>query len=81
MHAATAKVYYKIMRDKLDHKYKGNRYYNFLVVFVGLFFAAYMIMPDEWRKARPTNIGCFYLQQQLPSLLPQTATEIKTTNM
>ena len=38
------------MLDKLDHKYKSNRYYNFFVVFVGLFFAAYLIMPDEWRN-------------------------------
>ena len=39
--------------DKLDHKFKGNRYYNFFVVFVGLLFAAFIIMPDEWRKPAP----------------------------
>ena len=47
------KVYNETMRDKSNHKYSGNRYYNFLVVFVGLFFAAYMIMPDQWRKPAP----------------------------
>ena len=41
------------MLDKFDHKYKGNRYYNFFVVFVGLFFASFIIMPDEWRKPAP----------------------------
>ena len=47
------------MLDKFDHKYKGNRYYNFFIVFVGLFFAAYMIMPDEWRKPAPLILAVF----------------------
>jgi len=47
------------MRNKFDQKYKGNRYYNFLVVFVGLFFAAYMMIPDEWRKLTPLILAVF----------------------
>ena len=47
------------MLDKLDHKYKDNRYYSFFVVFVGLFFAAYLIMPDEWRKPAPLILAVF----------------------
>ena len=47
------------MLDKFDHKYRGNRYYNFLVVFVGLIFAAYMIMPGEWRKPAPLILAVF----------------------
>ena len=53
------KVIYEIMFDKFDHKFKGNRYYNFVVVFVGLFFAAFMMMPDEWRKPTPLILVVF----------------------
>ena len=48
-----------MMFDKFNHKYKGNRYYNFLMVLVGLFFAAYMIMPEEWRKPAPLILAVF----------------------
>tara|TARA_B100000989_G_scaffold229234_1_gene176138 strand:- start:2339 stop:2545 length:207 start_codon:yes stop_codon:yes gene_type:complete len=41
------------MFDKFDHKFKDNRYYNFVIVFTGTFFAMYLIVPDEWRK--PTS--------------------------
>ena len=41
------------MLDRLDHKYNRSRYYNFFVVLVGLFFASFIIMPDEWRKPAP----------------------------
>ena len=47
------------MFDKFDHKFKGNRYYNFFVVFVGLFFAMFMILPDEWRKPAPLILAVF----------------------
>ena len=47
------------MLDKFDHKFKGNRYYNLVVIFVGLFFAAFMIMPDEWRKPAPLILVVF----------------------
>ena len=47
------------MFDKFDHKLKGNRYYNFFVVFVGLFFAMFMILPDEWRKPAPLILAVF----------------------
>ena len=47
------------MFDKFDHKFKGNRYYNFFVVFVGLFFAMFMILPDEWRRPAPLIIAVF----------------------
>ena len=53
------KIFCGIMFDKFDHKFKGNRYYNFVVVFVGLFFAAFMIMPDEWRKPAPLILVVF----------------------
>jgi uncharacterized BrkB/YihY/UPF0761 family membrane protein len=56
---AAKKVFYGIMLDKFDHKFKGNRYYNFVVVFAGLFFAAFMIMPDEWRKPAPLILVVF----------------------
>ena len=52
-------VYNRIMLERFDHKYKGNRYYNFIVVFVGLLFAAYMIMPDEWRKPATIILAVF----------------------
>jgi hypothetical protein len=41
------------MLNRLDHKYNRSRYYNFFVVLVGLFFASFIIMPDEWRKPAP----------------------------
>ena len=41
------------MLDRIAHKFKGNRYYNFFVVLVGLFFASFIILPDEWRKPAP----------------------------
>ena len=47
------------MLDKFDHKFKGNRYYNFFVVFVGLFFAMFIIMPDEWQKPAPLILAVF----------------------
>ena len=47
------------MLGKFDHKFKGNRYYNFFVVFVGLFFAMFMIMPDEWRRPAPLMLAVF----------------------
>ena len=56
---AAKKVFCGIMFDKFDHKLKGNRYYNFVVVFAGLFFAAFMIMPDEWRKPAPLILVVF----------------------
>tara|TARA_B100000963_G_scaffold218274_1_gene190326 strand:+ start:127 stop:441 length:315 start_codon:yes stop_codon:yes gene_type:complete len=56
---APEKVYCGIMLDKLDQKYKGNRYYNFLVVFIGLLFAAYMIMPDELQEPAPLILAVF----------------------
>ena len=52
------KAYYETMLDKFDHKFKGNRYYNFFVVFIGLFFASFIIMPDEWRKPAPLVLAC-----------------------
>ena len=56
---AAKTVFCGIMFDKFDHKFKGNRYYNFVVVFAGLFFAAFMIMPDEWRKPAPLILVVF----------------------
>jgi len=47
------------MFDKFDHKFKRNRYYNFFVVFVGLFFAMFMILPDGWRRPAPLILAVF----------------------
>ena len=47
------------MLNKFDHKFKGNRYYNFFVVFVGVFFAAFLLMPDEWRKPATLILAVF----------------------
>ncbi len=56
---AAKKGFWDIMLNKFDHKFKGNRYYNFVVVFAGLFFAAFMIMPDEWRRPAPLILVVF----------------------
>ena len=45
--------------DRFNHKFKDNRYYNLVVIFVGLFFAGFMIMPDEWRKPAPLILVVF----------------------
>jgi len=47
------------MFNKFDHKFKGSRCYNFFVVCVGLFFAAFLIMPDEWKKPAPLILVVF----------------------
>ena len=47
------------MFDKFDNKFKGNHYYNFFVVFVGLFFAMFVILPDEWRRPAPLTLAVF----------------------
>jgi len=31
-----------------DHKFKNNPIYNFLLIFVGLFFAFFITRPDNW---------------------------------
>jgi len=41
------------MFDKFDHKFKGNRYYNFFIVFAGLFFAIFLVLPDAWLRPAP----------------------------
>ena len=41
------------MFDKFDHKFKGNTHYNFFVVFVGLLFAAFLVLPEDWRRPMP----------------------------
>ena len=48
-----------MMLNKFDHKFRENRYYNFFVIFVGLFFAMFMIIPDEWRKPAPLILVVF----------------------
>jgi len=47
------------MFDKFDHKIKGNRYYNFFILFVGLIFAMFIILPDEWRRPTPLILAVF----------------------
>jgi uncharacterized BrkB/YihY/UPF0761 family membrane protein len=41
------------MFGKFDHKFKGNRFYNFFIVFAGLFFAIFLVLPDAWRGPTP----------------------------
>ena len=41
------------MFEKFDHKFSGNKHYNFFVVFAGLLFAAFLIMPEEWHRPMP----------------------------
>ena len=41
------------MFEKFDHKFKGNKHYNFVVVFAGILFAAFLILPEEWRRPMP----------------------------
>ena len=41
------------MFEKFNHKFKGNKHYNFFVVFVGLLFAAFLVLPEEWRRPMP----------------------------
>ena len=41
------------MFEKFDHKFKGNKHYNFFVVFVGLLFATFLILPEAWRRPMP----------------------------
>ena len=41
------------MLDRFDHRFKGHRYYNFFITFAWLFFAVFLILPDEWRRPAP----------------------------
>jgi hypothetical protein len=50
---------YNTIPNKFDHRYHGNLYYNFFAVFVGLFIAADMIMPDGWRNPAPLILAVF----------------------
>ena len=45
------------MLNKFDNRYDGKCYYNFFVVFFGLFFAAYIVTPDGWRKTVPVILA------------------------
>ena len=47
------------MFDKFDHKFRDSRYYNFVIVFAGTFFAMYLILPDEWQKPLPLILVVF----------------------
>ena len=54
-----AKTEGNLMFEKFDHRFKGNRYYNFFIVFAGMFFAAFLILPDEWRRPAPLLLTVF----------------------
>ena len=41
------------MFEKFEHKFKGNKQYNFFIVFAGLLFAAFLILPEDWRRPMP----------------------------
>lgn len=38
------------MFEKFDHRFKGRKSYNFFITFVGLIFAAFLILPDDWKN-------------------------------
>ena len=38
------------MFENFDHKFKGKKGYNFFIIFVGLQFASFLILPDDWRS-------------------------------
>ena len=41
------------MFDKFDHKFKNNKHYNFFVVFAGLLFGVFLVLPEDWRRPMP----------------------------
>lgn len=41
------------MLDNFDHKFKGKRGYNFSVIFVGILFAAFLILPEKYHTLTP----------------------------
>ncbi len=47
------------MFEKFDHRFKGNRYYNFVIVFAGMFFASFLILPDDWWTPAPLLLTVF----------------------
>ena len=47
------------MFEKFNHKFKGNRHYNFFIVCVGLFFATFLILPEDWRRPAPLALAFF----------------------
>ena len=53
--AATANrgVLKRRMFDKFDHKFKDNKFYNLFIVFIGCFFAIFLVLPDAWRRPAP----------------------------
>jgi hypothetical protein len=52
------------MFDKFDHKFKNKRGFNFFVIFVGLFFAAFLMLPENWQSLVPlaaVTIASFFI--------------------
>ena len=47
------------MLERFTHRFKGNKYYNFLIVFLGMFFATFLILPDNWRRPAPLLLAAF----------------------
>ena len=58
------------MFKKFDHKFKGKKGYNFLIIFTGLLFATFLILPDSWRTIKsfllaiPTTLLIAYLSSR-----------------
>ena len=48
-----------VMFEKFDHRFKGNKDNNFFIVFAGMFFAAFLILPEEWRSPAPLLLTLF----------------------
>jgi hypothetical protein len=47
--ATTNKGYIGKLKNP-DHKFKHSPIYNFLLVFIGLFFAFFITSPDDWHS-------------------------------
>lgn len=41
------------MFEKFNHRFRGNKHYDFFIVFAGALFGAFLILPEEWRRPAP----------------------------
>ena len=48
------------MFEKFDHKFKGKKGYNFLITFIGLLFAFFLILPDDWWSVTSFLLTTFF---------------------
>ena len=48
------------MLEKFDHKFKGKKGYNFLITFIGLLFACFLILPEDWWSVTSFLLTTFF---------------------